>query len=62
MSEYRLKLADASDKGYLNDEQESKLYQYDQDHKQFMDSWKKASAVLLGRGTAQPVTVSAARY
>ncbi|MEW5800481.1 MAG: methyl-accepting chemotaxis protein [bacterium] len=52
VTEYRLKLEDASDEGYLNEEQEKKLDQYDQNHGQFMDSWKKARAILLGGGSA----------
>jgi methyl-accepting chemotaxis protein len=57
VSEYRSRLADASDKGYLNEEQERKLDQYDQDYKQFMDSWKKASAVLSRGGAVQSAAV-----
>jgi len=58
VSEYRLKLADAQVNGYLNEKQKRKLDQYDQDYKQFMDSWEKAKAVLLGRGAAQPVLMA----
>jgi len=58
VSEYRSRLADASDKGYLNEEQERKLDQYDQDYKQFIDSWKKASAVLSGGGAVQSAAVA----
>ena len=58
VSEYRLKLANAMENGYLNEGQERKLDQYDQDYGQFMDSWKKARAAIIERGAGQGDTAS----
>lgn len=59
MIECRSKLEDASDKGYLNEEQERMLDRYDQDQRQLTDSWKKARTILSGgAGTGQPASVA----
>jgi len=51
-SEFRLLLDEAEEKGYLDEEHKEALDRYDQEEKQFLNSWQKAKGIMLKGGSS----------